>query len=63
MKLPIYRDSILDYINRLIEGTPQQELFKHKKVRKDWFYHFLGRSSKLKTSNIRPLEAKRAEWT
>ena len=41
MKLPIYRDSILDYINRLIEGTPQQELFKHKRVRKVkvWFYH------------------------
>ena len=41
MKMPIYRDSILDYINRLIEGTPQQELFKHKRVRKVkvWFYH------------------------
>ena len=63
MNLPIYRDSILDYVNRLIEGTPQQELFKHKEVRKDWYYHFLKRSSKLTTSNIRPLEAKRAEWT
>ena len=66
MKMPIYRDSILDYINRLIEGTPQQEQFKPKRVRKDWFYHFLKRSdTKLKTSNIRPirpLESKRAEW-
>ena len=66
MKMPIYRDSILDYINRLIEGTPQQEQFNPKRVRKDWFYHFLKRSdTKLKTSNIRPirpLESKRAEW-
>ena len=29
MKLPIYRDSIFDYVIKLIERTPQQELLKH----------------------------------
>ena len=62
MKLPIYRDSILDFLNRNVEGTPQQEQFKHKEMRKDWYYHFLKRSSKLTTANIRPLEAKRVAW-
>ena len=62
MRIPIFQAMVLNYANSLIKGTAQADLFKHKEVRKHWYYHWLHRCKRLKTGNIRPLEITRAKW-
>ncbi|KAL3927279.1 MAG: hypothetical protein SGPRY_002899, partial [Prymnesium sp.] len=62
MQLPIFRYVILNYVNVLLKGTAMAELLKHKEVRRHWYYNWLGRCERLKTSKIKPLEITRAKW-
>ena len=62
MRIPIFQCMVLNYANALIRGTEKEELFKHGEIRRHWYYHWLGRCSRLKTGNIRPLEITRAKW-
>jgi hypothetical protein len=62
MQLPIFRFMVLNYVNKLLEGTTLQQQLKHKEVRRHWYYNWLSRCSRLKTANIRPLEITRAKW-
>ena len=63
MRIPVFQAMVLNYCNKLIAGTEMEALFKHKEVRKHWYYHWLGRCERLKTGNIRPLELTRAKWS
>ena len=62
MKLPIFRFMVINYVNRLIEGTVYAEALKEKEVKRDWFYRWLSRSTRLKTANLTPLEMTQAQW-
>ena len=62
MKLPIFRFMVLSYVNTLLAGTAEADMLKHREVRKHWYYNWLGRCTRLKTANIRPLEITRAQW-
>ena len=62
MRVPIFQSMVLNYANKLIRGTEMEALFKHREIRRHWYYHWLGRCTRLKTGNIRPLEITRAKW-
>ena len=62
MSLPVFRSMVLSYMNQLVEGTDLAERFKHHEVRRDWYYRWLGRATRLTTGNLRPLEVARAQW-
>ena len=62
MRIPIFQSMVLNYANALVKGTELAELYKHKEIRRHWYYHWLGRCKRLKTGNIRPLEVTRAKW-
>ena len=62
MRIPIFHYMILNYANSLVKGTELEEQFKHREVRRHWYYNWLGRSERLRTGNIRPLEVTRAKW-
>lgn len=42
MNLPVFRFMVMNYVNRLIEGTQVADQFKNKEVRRDWYYRWLG---------------------
>ena len=60
MKLPIFRYMIMNYVNVLIEGTEVAEQFKDGQVKRNWYYRWLGRCTRLTTANLTPLEMTRA---
>ena len=62
LKIPIFRYMVINYANKLVEGTELEAKLKHKEVRRYWYYHWLSRCKRLHTSNIRPLEMTRAQW-
>ena len=62
MRIPIFQSMVLGYANALIRGTELEDMFKHREIRRHWYYHWLGRCSRLKTGNVRPLEITRAKW-
>lgn len=62
LNMPVFRFMILNYVNQLIKGTPMAEALKHREVRRNWYYNWLGRCKRLTTANIRPLEMTRAKW-
>ena len=62
MRIPIFQSMIMNFANTMIRGNALEEQFKHKEVRRHWYYHWLGRCNHLKTGNIRPLEITRAKW-
>ena len=62
MRIPIFQSMIMNFANTMIRGNALEEQFKHKEVRRHWYYHWLGRCNHLKTANIRPLEITRAKW-
>jgi hypothetical protein len=62
MKLPLFRNMIMKYVNTLAAGTPIADKLKHKEVRRHWYYNWLRRCSRLTTGNLTPLEMSRAQW-
>ena len=62
LHMPVYRFMILNYLNTLIVETEIAEKFKHKQVRRDWYYRWLDRATRLKTAQVKPLEVRRAKW-
>ena len=61
-KPPIFRFMVLNYMNTLLAGTDIIDKLKHKEVRRHWYYNWLGRCERLRTSNITSLELTRAQW-
>ena len=62
LNLPVYRFMVLNYVNRLVEGTDVAERLKDKEVKRGWYYRWLSRCTRLKTANLTPLEMTRAQW-
>ena len=46
----------------LVDGTEIQQRFADKEVKRDWYYRWLSRATRLKTANLSPLEITRAQW-
>ena len=63
MKLPLFRNMIMKYVNTLAAGTAIADKLKHKEVRRHWYYNWLRRCSLLTTGNLTPLEMSRARAT
>ena len=53
---------VLNYVNTLLANTEVAEAFKHREVRRDWYYRWLKRCTRLRTANVRPIEVIRAKW-
>ena len=49
MNLPVFRFMVLNYVNVLIADTDIAEQLKDKEVKREWYYKWLGRSTRLKT--------------
>jgi hypothetical protein len=49
MKLPLFRNMIMKYVNTLAAGAPIADKLKHKEVRRHWYYNWLRRCSRLTT--------------
>ena len=61
MKLPLFRNMVMKYVNALVAGTAIADKLKHKEVRRHWYYNWLRRCSRLTTGNLTSLEMSRAQ--
>ena len=43
LHMPVFRCMVLNYANKLIEGTHVQMQLKHRELRRHWYYSWLSR--------------------
>ena len=53
MNMPCFRFMVINYLNVLLKGTKLAGKLEHGEVRAYWYYNWLGRCERLKTSNSR----------